>query len=141
MTTPTKRAPAGLGAPGARLWRELAADHPPQDAGQQALLAQVCRARDTEAEADELLKREGMVVKAPNGQLQAHPATRVLASARQAQLAGLRALGLASVGKRGQRPGRDYSDPEWIESFNNRRRGASANDEDEDEFSFPPTKR
>lgn len=81
--SPSHRAPAGLKAPGRRLWQEIAGGFE-LDEHELALLREMCRTADVLDTLDEIVRREGAIVAGSHGGQKAHPA---LVEARQQRIA------------------------------------------------------
>lgn len=86
MTTPRK--PAGLGAAGARFWRQVASEYDLRP-DEVILLETACRTIDTIAQLDGAMTDEPLTVRGSAGQLREHP---LLSEARQQRLALSRLL-------------------------------------------------
>ena len=93
MSASKPRMPAGLGAAGRRVWREITGTWD-LDGREAQLLVEACRCLDAAAELDAAVARDGVTVSGASGQLRQHPA---LSEARQQRLAAAKLLGLLDL--------------------------------------------
>jgi P27 family predicted phage terminase small subunit len=88
-----RSAPANLGKVGRAFWDKIVSSWTLSEEGLE-LLAVAAEARDRMRSADELLKREGLVLRSKRGAISAHPAARIRRDAESTFLQALRAMGL-----------------------------------------------
>src|SRR5262245_38453334 len=101
-------APAALGAAGRRVWTDIMADYQITDIGGLIMLEEICRARDTIAECDTAIKRDGATIRTKTG-LKEHPMQKVKLAAQALMIRTLQRLGLdAEPIKAVGRPERGY---------------------------------
>src|SRR5262245_60704568 len=101
-------APAALGAAGRQVWTDIMADYQIQDIGGLIMLEEICRARDTIAECDAAIKRDGSTIRTKSG-LKEHPMQKVKLSAQALMIRTVQRLGLdAEPIKAVGRPGRGW---------------------------------
>ncbi|MGB8604225.1 P27 family phage terminase small subunit [Bradyrhizobium sp.] len=86
--------PDHLGEPEQRIWAGVFADYTLATGASIAVLATALEAHQRAREAREVVLVEGMVVTGRDGQTKVHPLLAVERDARQAWLAGIKALGL-----------------------------------------------
>jgi P27 family predicted phage terminase small subunit len=86
--------PDHLGEPEQRIWAGVFADYRLATGASIAVLATALEAHQRAREAREVVLVEGMVVTGRDGQTKVHPLLAVERDARQAWLAGIKALGL-----------------------------------------------
>jgi P27 family predicted phage terminase small subunit len=87
-------APDHLGKPEQKIWYDLFADFDLQTRAAHHVLTSALEAHQRARECRETIKTDGMTVTGRDGQLRPHPLLAVERDARQAWLAGVRALGL-----------------------------------------------
>lgn len=87
-------APKGLSKEAREWWSRLVAEYGINDEGGRLLLGNALEAFDRMREAQQLLKRDGLVSKDRFGQRKPHPAAAIERDARGQLLAALRALNL-----------------------------------------------
>lgn len=100
VTAPKVRAPAGLGKAGKALWSSLVAayEFAPHEV---VLVERACRLADREAQLQEVIARDGLVVDGSNGQPRLNGA---VAEARLTTLAISRVLGSLKMPDESGRP-------------------------------------
>jgi P27 family predicted phage terminase small subunit len=91
-----RRAPAHLGKVGRAFFERIVASWTLSEEGLE-LLAVAAEARDRMRTADELLKRDGLVMKSKRGSVSAHPAARIRRDAESTFLQALRQIGLEGM--------------------------------------------
>jgi P27 family predicted phage terminase small subunit len=86
--------PDHLGAPEKLIWEQVFEDYDLSTRASAAVLATALEAHQRAREAREIISRDGMTVEGRDGQAKVHPLLAVERDARQAWVAGIRALGL-----------------------------------------------
>jgi P27 family predicted phage terminase small subunit len=91
---PPPESPEYLGEPERQIWRDVFHDFDLSTRAAIAVLITSLEAHQRARECRETIAREGLTVVGRDGQAKAHPLLAVERDARQAWLAGIRALGL-----------------------------------------------
>jgi P27 family predicted phage terminase small subunit len=92
--SPPPPPPAHLGEPEQHLWTTTLADYAAATQMSLAVLRTALEAHQRARECREVIARDGMTLPARGGQLKVHPLLATERDARQAFLAGVKALGL-----------------------------------------------
>jgi P27 family predicted phage terminase small subunit len=86
--------PSGMDKPGAVLWKKLQPAYGIVDEAGLQLLEMACRAWCTVLQAEEQLRRDGLVIKGDRGVMKAHPAAAIARDARSGMLQAFRVLSI-----------------------------------------------
>ena len=106
LENPAPRPPTTLSASAATLWRRLQTDYGIVDSGGLTLLSTACEAYGRMKQAQQMLDKEGLVVRDRHGQAKPHPALKIEYDNRAQLLSSLKMLSLdieplAAIGRPG----------------------------------------